>query len=172
MTHPRSRLLAALVVACGLFHAASASAQETRLADPSLSLGAPAARHDPRFELANRSLIGPRFEMAGGVILTVSGPFVAALWIMTDGLGNLFECLPTSGDDGRACEERREAREQRVARRAYVTMGMLSLTGIGLIAHGAYQARHIRVARRAIELEDAQVGVTAQGAQATLRFRF
>jgi hypothetical protein len=126
-----------------------------------------APSHAPQdFALAQSSLVGPSAEVTGGVVVGAGGILVGAIVSLLAGPG--WFCEFETDDSADYCAEKRRA-----GRIAGTVVGLgVSLIGVGLVTHGAYRIRRIRVARRDTRLPTANLDLTRERASFQLGWRF
>jgi hypothetical protein len=124
-----------------------------------------------QLELARHSLAGPRAEVITGAVVLVATPILAGVAAQAAGPG-WFECGFLDDEEDPECEAR-VARQQEHAARVGIGVGLtFGLLGAGLVTHGAYRIRQIKVARREVSLAGASLELDRGYAGLTFRASF
>jgi hypothetical protein len=152
--------------------AASARADAPTLArEPSMEApqapayaGSAAPRAD--VSLAQKSLAGPSMEIVGGALIIAGGTLLGGAVSLLAG-PDLF-CGLADGETRESCDEQKDR-----GRLLGTVVGVgVGLAGGAVITHGAYRVRRVRVARRALNLPTASLGVTREHVGLRLGWRF
>ena len=166
----RTSLLLSLALAAAWLAAApeparaqAASSSESP-AEESLAVEPVQSRAD--LALAYASLAGPRTEIVAGSLFVAGSPLLGAFAMVL--VGPPLFCGVADGETQQSCDEQRQR-----GRTAGVTVGLVTgLIGVGLLGHGAYRVRQIRVARRAQLVPSARLDLQRERAGLLLDWRF